>query len=97
MKEHKRHLKVAQGSDVVNDSIVQGLTCYNAQAQYNVNCGRKNCQHWINNVSSHNCVILAAQDGPHTLQKIGQIYDLTRMRICQIEKAIFEKIRKASI
>ena len=38
-------------------------------------------------------VIIAAAEGPHTLQKIGQIYGLTRMRICQIEKSIFEKIR----
>jgi DNA-directed RNA polymerase sigma subunit (sigma70/sigma32) len=42
----------------------------------------------------HNCVMIAAMEGPHTLQKIGQIYGLTRMRICQIEKNIFEKIRK---
>jgi len=40
--------------------------------------------------------MIAAQEGPHTLQKIGQIYGLTRMRICQIEKSIFEKIRKIS-
>ena len=30
-----------------------------------------------------------------TLQEIGDVLGLTRMRICQIEKAILEKIRKS--
>jgi len=34
----------------------------------------------------HNCVILAAEDGPMTLQEVGDIFNVTRMRICQIEK-----------
>ena len=41
-------------------------------------------------------MLIAAQNGAHTLQDIGQIYGLTRMRICQIEKSIFEKIRSVS-
>ena len=78
-------------SDIVKDE-----TCFSAQAKYNVNCKRNNCQHWINSEENNNCVINAAKNGPHTLQVIGQIYNLTRMRICQIEKNIFEKIRKLS-
>jgi DNA-directed RNA polymerase sigma subunit (sigma70/sigma32) len=27
-----------------------------------------------------------------TLQEIGTIYGLTRMRICQIEKSVYEKL-----
>lgn len=76
--------------------IVQNTTCFEVQAKYNVNCRRKNCKHWIEHPESNNCVIIAAKNGPYTLEKIGQIYDLTRMRICQIEKNIFEKIRKIS-
>jgi len=30
-----------------------------------------------------------------TLQEIGDVLGLTRMRICQIEKTILEKIRKS--
>ena len=30
-----------------------------------------------------------------TLQEIGDVLGLTRMRICQIEKSILEKIRKS--
>lgn len=94
MQEGKRRLKVIHGSGGGN--IVEGTTCFAAQSKQGVDCQRQGCQHWIPHNESHNCVILAAQDGPHTLQKIGQIYGLTRMRICQIEKGIFEKIRKIS-
>ena len=76
--------------------VVQGTTCYSAHAQFNVNCKRKRCKQWINNPEGNNCVLISAQKGPHTLQKIGQIYGLTRMRICQIEKGIFEKIKQNS-
>jgi hypothetical protein len=75
-------------------NMVQDTTCYEAHKQHSVDCQRKSCQHWISHSKGHNCVLIAAQDGIHTLQEIGQIYGLTRMRICQIEKGIYEKIRK---
>lgn len=97
MQEGKRHLNVIQGSsDGSRNQVVEGTTCFAIQARYNVNCQRRDCQQWISHPETHNCVILAAKEGPHTLQKIGQIYGLTRMRICQIEKNIFEKIRNIS-
>ncbi len=92
MSTNKRRLSVINSSE----QVVTGTTCFAAQAQQKVDCQRQRCQHWIPHRESQNCVIIAAQDGPHTLQKIGQIYGLTRMRICQIEKNIFEKIRKVS-
>ncbi|NBP02925.1 MAG: hypothetical protein EBU90_22995 [Proteobacteria bacterium] len=49
----------------------------------------------MNNIDSFNCVIIASQNGPYTLQKIGKIYGLTRMRICQIEKTIIQKIKNS--
>jgi hypothetical protein len=94
MQDDKRRLRVVQNEE--GDRVVPGTTCFAVQAEHGVDCQRKRCQHWIANPESHNCVIIAAQQGPHTLQKIGQIYGLTRMRICQIEKSIFEKIRKVS-
>jgi len=95
MQEGKRRLTVIQGN-AEGDRIVEGTTCFAVQARFKVNCQRQGCPHWIPHSESQNCVILAAQEGPHTLQKIGQIYGLTRMRICQIEKGIFEKIREVS-
>tara|TARA_Y100001970_G_C14050872_1_gene758859 strand:+ start:233 stop:367 length:135 start_codon:yes stop_codon:yes gene_type:complete len=38
--------------------------------------------------------LLAAKEGPRTLQQIGDLHGLTRMRICQIEKIAIEKIKK---
>jgi DNA-directed RNA polymerase sigma subunit (sigma70/sigma32) len=41
-----------------------------------------------------NCSLIASEEGPLTLQEIGDCFGLSRMRICQIEKGIFKKIRK---
>jgi len=50
---------------------------------------------WIDNYDSQNCTLIAAKQGPRTLQQIGDIFNITRMRICQIEKnAIFKLNRK---
>lgn len=37
-------------------------------------------------------VISESQDGELTLQQIGDIFDITRMRVCQIEKASLKKL-----
>jgi hypothetical protein len=94
MQENKKRLKVIQASDT--NRVVDGTTCFAVHARAGVDCQRQRCSHWIPFQEGHNCVHIAAQDGPHTLQCIGQIYGLTRMRICQIEKTIFEKIKAAS-
>lgn len=67
-------------------------TCFSAHKQHKVPCNRTQCEQWINNNKSQNCILIATQDGPKTLQEVGEVFGLTRMRICQIEKAIFEKI-----
>jgi hypothetical protein len=90
MKENKKHLNVVQTSN----KVVPGTTCFAVHLAANVDCQRQRCQYWIPYSEGHNCVHIAAQDGPHTLQHVGQIYDLTRMRICQIEKEIFEKVKE---
>lgn len=94
MQENKKRLKIVKDEPV--NKVMNGTTCFAVQAEAGVDCQRQRCQHWIPNPDGHNCVMISAQEGAHTLQKIGQIYGLTRMRICQIEKGIFEKIRKIS-
>lgn len=74
-------------------NVVEGVTCFSIQEKYKVDCQRSSCPNWIKNPGSNNCVLIAAQDGPKTLQEIGELFNLTRMRICQIEKAIYEKVR----
>lgn len=73
--------------------VINNTKCFEAHSANKVNCQKKSCKHYINNADSFNCVVIASQNGPYTLQKIGKIYGLTRMRICQIEKTIIQKIK----
>lgn len=78
---------------VVQDKIVEGATCFSIQAKYKVACNRSDCRNWIDHNETQNCAVIAAQEGPRTLQDVGKIFGLTRMRICQIEKNISKKIK----
>jgi hypothetical protein len=77
----------------VLQNVVEGVTCFSIQEKYGVECQRSSCSNWMKGAETQNCVLIAAQKGPRTLQEIGGLFNLTRMRICQIEKAIYEKIR----
>jgi DNA-directed RNA polymerase specialized sigma subunit len=68
-------------------------TCFDLHELHNVNCQKKSCKNWISYAEGKNCVIITSKVGPKTLQEIGKIYSLTRMRICQIEKNIYQKVK----
>jgi len=74
-------------------NLVNNQICFQLHEKYNVSCQKKQCKNWINYPDGKNCVIIASKTGPKTLQEIGKIYNLTRMRICQIEKNIYQKIK----
>jgi len=74
--------------------VVTGVKCYEAVDRQGLPCMRKTCQQWIEYPQEKNCVVLTTQKGPLTLREIGKIYGLTRMRICQIEKNVYQKIKK---
>lgn len=76
-------------------SVLNNTTCYEAVEKHNYPCERKSCKQWINFPNGKNCVMVTTQSGPLTLNEIGEIYGLTRMRICQIEKNIYQKIRNS--
>ena len=69
-------------------------TCWQANEKNKKPCKNKECRLWIKCAEKQNCTIIAAQDGPLTLQKIGNLHELTRMRICQVEKEAMRKIRE---
>jgi len=77
--------------------VISDKACFSLHEYYNVECQRKNCSNWINYREGKNCVVIASKAGPKTLQEIGKIYNLTRMRICQIEKNIYEKVKNMII
>jgi hypothetical protein len=68
-------------------------TCWETNEANETPCRNKGCRLWLNCKAKQNCTIIAAQDGPKTLQEIGNLHELTRMRICQVEKEALRKIR----
>ncbi len=78
-----------------NDNIldpVQDMTCFKAHKECKKQCQKNSCRYWIDHPKSQNCTLIASDTGPHTLQQIGEIFGVTRMRICQIEKSILKKL-----
>ncbi len=69
-------------------------TCFSEHKRNKVPCENKSCRQWMDCKNKLNCVIIAAEDGPRTLQEIGDLHGLTRMRICQIEKIALRKIKQ---
>ena len=59
-----------------------------------VQCENSLCRYWIEHPQCQNCVLLSAREGNKTLQEIGDIFGITRMRICQIEKKAILKLQK---
>jgi hypothetical protein len=77
----------------LTDKIIQNDTCFAAHKRHQVNCQRTNCKFWIEHEKFQNCSLIASEASNRmTLEQIGKIFGLTRMRVCQIEKSIKRKI-----
>jgi len=70
------------------------MKCYNYNKKFNFNCEKNNCRYWLNKKSSNNCCLIASNENDQiTLEEIGSVFNVTRMRICQIEKKAIQKIK----
>lgn len=76
------------------DKVINDTTCFEQHLKNNKSCQKKSCRQWVSCKQFNNCTIIASREGPRTLQQIGDICGLTRMRICQIEKSALKKIRE---
>ena len=70
------------------------MKCFDYYAKCNKQCYKKKCRYWIDSSKNNNCTVSIISKGPQTLQTIGELYGITRMRVCQIEKSIIAKIKK---
>tara|TARA_Y100000034_G_scaffold40406_1_gene49798 strand:- start:2401 stop:2634 length:234 start_codon:yes stop_codon:yes gene_type:complete len=68
------------------------MKCFSIHEKYKKLCKKNTCRHWVDHGCSMNCILLASKNGPMTLQEIGGIFNVTRMRICQLEKRILQKM-----
>ena len=75
------------------------MKCFEYNNNVKKNCDKKNCRYWINHKTYQNCCLIAIDNGKDTkeekftLQDIGDIFKVTRMRICQIEKIAVKKLK----
>ena len=78
------------------NDVMPGTTCFKEHREHGVDCQKKECNYWIENKDCQNCTMILSSDGPKTLQQIGELFGVTRMRICQIEKSVLSKLKTKS-
>ncbi len=75
------------------------MKCFEYNNTCKKNCAKTDCRYWIKKESYQNCCLIAANENSlnreekFTLQDIGNIFKVTRMRICQIEKIAVRKLK----
>ena len=80
--------------DNKSSGIVVNTTCFAEYEKISIPCEKNLCRQWMKSSCHMNCAVIAANqnDEGMTLQQIGDIFGITRMRICQLEKSSLQKM-----
>ena len=71
------------------------MKCFEHNKLNNETCKQTECRYWIKCKEEKNCAILASKNNEKlTLEDVGKLFDVTRMRICQIEKVAITKLKE---
>ncbi len=77
-----------------NEKNLAEKTCFYYHKELNKCCKKSDCRYYQENLQkSQNCIINESNENEHTLEEIGEIFDISRMRICQLEKQIVNKLK----
>jgi len=70
------------------------MKCFKYHQKTKVNCEKINCRYWIQSRESQMCCLnLIQKNDNFTLEDVGKIFSVTRMRICQIEKRAIKRLK----
>ncbi len=90
--EDRKVFDIKKVNLMTNTKTVVGTSCFAEYKKACLPCPNTSCKYWIDKQALNNCVMIAASEGEMTLQDIGDIFGITRMRVCQIEKSVTRKI-----
>tara|TARA_B100001057_G_C22620095_1_gene860155 strand:- start:70 stop:312 length:243 start_codon:yes stop_codon:yes gene_type:complete len=69
-------------------------TCFEEHKIKNKSCQVNSCRYWHDLLGSQNCILNKVNKQEDlTLQEVGELFNITRMRVCQIEKVALESLR----
>jgi len=73
-------------------------SCFALHNTNNINCRSKKCRYYHENGEGNNCILnLIDAKESYTLQEVGDLFNITRMRVCQIEKKAIDKLRSKNL
>ena len=78
------------------DAAPMRRECASACQKHAVSCPNSDCRHWMDYEDDLNCSLIAVDKHPEglTLREIGERLGISFVRVCQIERAAAQKLKK---